>query len=197
MDPISAVSTLLGKVIDIFAPRFLSRKEAQDKTILRYGMKISILTCDGLYVMNDREKSNQLFARSSHVNEWEFFEIVSAQDVYCSIPNQPVKYGDSVAFRALNLDPPNFVSARLDQGSALVAWVRWVKGWEKFTLQPYPTSATNKIGKVLRYGTDFSIIANNGKFVMYNRDNDKSLSAVSERADEWEKFTFIDPANPK
>jgi hypothetical protein len=193
------ITAIVGPLLVLFVTRkFWSKEPVQEKEIedvLTYGQVVAIRACDGKYVMTDLNDQEILAAHERHVEAWEVFKIVEVSSPFSHIPKKAVRYGDKVAFLAMN--NRNFVGAALHSQGELTARVAHVKEWETFTLLCPPTSRSKKRRDALRYGSFFALQAYNGKNVMYNRDGDRRLLAKVPYVSDWETFTFIDPAHPQ
>lgn len=79
----------------------------------------------------------------------------------------------------------------------LVANVKWVEGWETFTLLPTPRSYEAKPITAVRYGDFFALQACNGMQVRYALNGGRELAAVTVNFKEWETLAFVKPSDPK
>ena len=185
-----AWSELIAEVLKIASPAL----RGVHSNALKFGQVVAIRTFDGQYF--SATPDGDMSATVRHVQEWECFELVDAADPLIYSKDKVVRYGDQVALRATVND--QYIGARLDDAKApLTARVPWVKAWETFTIIRPPNYSRARWRSPLRYGTFFTLQAYNSKYVMYNREGDGSLQAITSRIGDWEIFAFIDPSRPK
>lgn len=161
---------------------------------LFYGCKVALRTYDSNYVTADLNQDHQLFGRAKSIKAWQIFEIIDATMPFSQVPKRPVRYGDKIAFKALNNN--KFVGANLDHDKELTTWVSHVQGWEIFVLYPTPNHASI-LGDVVKYGNHFALKAYNEKYVSYILTGDGRLLAVAAKIKAWETFVFINPKRPR
>lgn len=170
-------------------------REWQDShdNVLAYGDLIAIRVCDGAYWQVNINSDNKIMALMHEIKGWEIIQIVAVGDEFVSIKNRSVQYNDKVGFRFIKNN--RFVGSNSkSQNGELAANVPWVKPWEMFTLLEYPERHAAKDNKV-RYGSWFSLRADNRKYVMFDKSHSKQLMACAPEIREWEGFVFMKPPN--
>jgi len=188
MDQNPAISIGL-KLVELFGEKISQAINKSQKTVLRFGMQVGLLTCDGRFVMNDLKANNLLYGRENQLSHWETFTIVDPKDPHVSQLDRRIHYNDNIALKAENSN--TFVMANLDNNYELIAKVPHVGSWEKFILMAVEDGTLRR--NVVCYGNSINLRAYNGRYVMYNMDGDHLLSAVAERPSKWEKFFLICP----
>lgn len=178
-------------LVELFGDKIAQAIINSQKTILCFGMQVGLLACDGRFVMNDMNVNNRLYGRDNRLQFWETFIIVDPKDPHVSQPDRRVHYNSKVAFKAVNSG--TFVGANLRNVAELTAIVPHVEAWETFTLLAAKDDTLRRKDNVICYGNSIVLRSHNGKYVMYNRDGDHSLSAVVDKPDKWEKFFLISP----
>lgn len=161
------------------------------KYYVRTGDRVVICTCDDRLVMAHIESEANVEAHSTKVGTWEHFQIVDPLRRH-SPERKTVSYGDTIGLRALING--QYASARLDlPNSPLMANIPHVKAWEEFKLCRVPNLSDSR----LKYGIPFALQASNKKYVTYNKDGDKKLSATAKAIGDWEVFVFVPLEEPK
>ncbi len=169
-------------------------REWQDlgDNVLMYGDLIAVRVCDGTYWQVNIDTDNKVMALAHEIKGWEIIQIVAVGDEFISIKNRPVRYNDKVAFRFVKNN--RFVGSNSSvQNGELTANVTWVKPWEMFTLMEYPERPMTRDNKV-RYGSWFSLLADNQKYVMFDKGHSKQLMACASKRREWEGFVVMQPS---
>jgi hypothetical protein len=189
------IPDVLARVTERILDYYAKKRELNNQDILTFGSRIAIRSSDGNYVQTDLDNNAKLLARVRHVKEWEIFIIVDSQNPFSYAPNRTIRYGDKVAFKALNNH--NFVGVDYDNNRVLMASVPWVKGWETFTILPLPENKSDIADKPIRYGNFFALQAARGEYVMHDRGGESVLAAVASHIREWETFIAIEPSRPQ
>jgi hypothetical protein len=187
------IIAIVGPIVYYHYKRMQGQKKLEGQVLLKYGNVVAIRTCDGTYVQPNED--NNLVAGVPHVREWEIYEIAEAAAPFSYVTNRSVQFGDRIALKAKKHG--KFVGADLSSRNELRAWVAHVQSWETFELSSPHGRQYGRKNRTVRYGDVFALRAHNGRYVMYNRDGDRSLSAVSSHIQSWEEFIFVLPSQPK
>jgi gas vesicle protein len=188
------ILTLLKKdgcsEVSIAAERSLNHQKRLHLSV-KYGSQVSIKACNGKYIMARLNYHGKLAARADHINEWERFEIVNAEESLSENKNRPVRYGEKIAFRSIAND--KFVSSDLGNHGKLVARANKLIEYEIFTLLSVENH--KKLDKNIEYEEKFSLQVHNTKQVYCRVKDDGRICIDSNRTDGSEVFTFVKPSN--
>jgi hypothetical protein len=156
-----------------------------------YRSPVSIKASNKKYIMARLNHHGKLAARADHINEWEKFEIVNAEESLSENKNRPIRYGEKVAFRSIA--NYKFVSSDLGNQGRLIASAPHIKEWETFTL--LPVKDDEKLGRIIEYNEDFTLQIHDKKIVYFRVNESGSICIDSNRTDGSDIFVFIKPNN--
>lgn len=156
-----------------------------------YGNQIGIKASNKKYIMARLNHHGKLTARAEHINKWEKFEIIRAEESLSENKNRLVRYGEKIALRSLAND--KFVSSDLGNHGRLIAGALHIREWETFTL--LPVKDDDKLGEFIAYEDDFILQIHDSKIVYCRLKESGRICIDSNRTDGSEVFTFIQPSN--
>jgi hypothetical protein len=179
-------------VLSVLKGEFEVQESEDGDNFVRYGDKIAIRVCNGEFWQTKIYDNNIVSGEGKSIDAWELFKIVAFDAEFASNKGDVIRYGDKIAL--FSLINTQFVGADQDGQGQLTARVPWVKAWEIFHII-CPPDRKQPVDKIIRYGSWFALESSNGKYVSFDRDGSKLLSASVDWIRDWECFVIINPTD--